>query len=543
MLKKIFKLFFGRFLWIGLILLIEVALAIFFIIFGANILELIAAVIAVLISREPNLDVIESVLDFSVMLILFVFDFILMTYIVNSKANTSYKITWLFVVGLLPVIGGILYLMFGNKNTTKRMKRKLQPIHDATKHFKIEQDVHDALNKNEKDLSALNLANYIVKECGTNLTKNTEVTYFKSGEDAWPHMLHELLKAKHYIFLEYFIIERGLFWNSIVDILAQKVQEGVDVRVMYDDVGSIQTIPTFYPRKLRKMGIKCVAYNRFKPFVNVKLNNRDHRKILVIDGKVGFTGGINLADEYVNKKVRFGYWKDNSIMLKGESVHNLTQLFLANWVNVNKTGFDELSDPKYEAFAYKDESEKINPSGYVQPYGDIPYDDEAVGERVYIQLINKAQHYVYITTPYLIIDDEMTNALCNAAKSGVNVVLLTPHIPDKKMVFNVTRSYYDPLLEAGVKIYEFTPGFVHEKMFIVDDIFGTVGTINLDYRSLYLHLENGVFLYKCDCLKDMKKDYEESIASSEEITLEKYQKLRRGKKVLWSLLRVFAPLM
>lgn len=532
--KKFFKLIFGRFLWIGLILILEVAIAVLLFLFGEEIF------VALLSSFSSEAAFVAQMLS---SLIILIFDFIILTYIVNSKANSSYKITWLFIVGLLPFIGAVIYLMFGNKNTTKRMKKKLEPINKATRFFPIENRIIDELSTLERDQEALDIATYIAKTCGTNLTKNTEVSYYKSGEDVWPIMVNELLKAKHYIFLEYFIVEKGVFWNSLLDVLIEKASQGVDVRILYDDVGSISTIPTFYPSKLKKYGIKCVAYNRFKPFVNVKLNNRDHRKILVIDGKVGFTGGINLADEYVNKKVRFGYWKDNSIMIKGEAVHNLTQLFLANWVTVNKCGIDELSDPKYYYSAYLTSEDKCSPSGYVQPYGDIPFDDEAIGERVYLKLINKAKKYIYITTPYLIIDDEMTNALSNAAKSGVNVILLTPHIPDKKMVFNVTRSYYEPLLESGVTIYEYTPGFVHEKMFIVDDLFATVGTINLDYRSLYLHLENGVFMYKCDCIVDMKNDFESSIEVSENITLERYKKIQKGKKIIWSLLRVFAPLM
>lgn len=522
--KKFFKLFLGRFLWIGLILLLEVALIILFWSFWYSFFSAI-----------------NEWFNFATSLLLGIIDIIVLVYIVNSKANSSYKIAWLFVVGLLPFLGVVLYLMFGNKNTTKRMKKKIEPIRKAMKVIPTSPRVLDELGADPNDLQALNIATYINKESGSALFDHTESTYFNSGEEAWPVMLEELRKAKHYIFLEYFIIEKGQFWNSIVEILEEKAKEGVDVRVMYDDVGSISTLPTSYPKQLRKKGIKCAPYNRFKPLVNIKINNRDHRKILVIDGSVGWTGGINLADEYTNLKVRFGYWKDNAIMIKGRGVYGLTMLFLSNWVS-SQGGFEELSDTKYLANNYNPTFD-YDSDGYVQPYGDLPYGDEAVGETVYLKLINTAKKYVYITTPYLIIDEEMEHTLMNAAKGGVRVILLVPHIPDKKMVFNVTRSYYANLIEAGVEIYEYTPGFIHEKIFIVDDIYATVGTINLDYRSLYLHLENGIFLYKSRTILKMKEDYEDSLSKSELITKERFAKIRRGKAVLWALLRVAAPML
>ena len=522
--KKFFKIFLGRFLWVGLILLIELTLIILTLTVFRGVLEAI----------NDWLYLIETTL-------LGLLDIIVMIYIVNSRANSAYKISWLFIVGLLPFFGTVLYLMFGNKNTTKRMKKKIAPLHAATKETKTSPRIIQELEEDRDGMAALDIANYINRESGSSLYDHTESHYFKNGEDVWKTMIEELKKAKHYIFLEYFIIEKGQFWNSIVDVLHEKAREGVDVRVMYDDVGSITTLPTNYPEQLRKLGIKCTAYNRLKPFVNIKLNNRDHRKILVIDGTVGFTGGINLADEYMNLIVRFGYWKDNALMIKGRGVYGLTMLFLQNWVAANG-GFEELSDTKYLANNYNPTFDYEN-DGYVQPYGDLPFGDEAVGETVYLKLISSAKKYCYITTPYLIIDEEMENTLMAKAKSGVNVTLVVPHIPDKKMVFNVTRSYYGKLLEAGVHIYEYTPGFIHEKIFIVDDVMATVGTINLDYRSLYLHLENGVFIYKASIIKDMVEDYLDTLSKSEEITLERYRRLKKGKTALWALLRVAAPLM
>lgn len=522
--KKFIRLFLGRFLWIGLIIIIELVL-----------------ILGLFTFLRAIFEVIDQYLNLGLGLALGLFDFILMVYIVNSRANTSYKISWLFLVGLFPFIGGIIYLMFGNKNTSKRTLKKIEPLRKATKETVTSPRIIQELEATQDGRAALTIAKYIQKESGSALYDHTESHYYKVGEDAWPVMLEELKKAKHYIFLEYFIIEKGQFWNSIVDILIEKARDGVDVRVMYDDLGSVSTLPTSYPNYLRKHGIKCCAYNRLKPLMDIKLNNRDHRKILVIDGTVGFTGGINLADEYINTKVRFGHWKDNAIMLKGRGVYGLTMLFLQNWVSMNG-GFEELSDSKYVANNYNPTYDYPS-DGYIQPYGDIPFGDDAVGEEVYIKLINSAEKYIYITTPYLIIDEEMENTLCSVAKSGVNVCLLVPHIPDKKMVFNVTRSYYTKLIEAGVKVYEYTPGFVHEKVFIVDDDMATVGTINLDYRSLYLHLENGVFIYKAKIIQDMKADFEEAISNSELITKERFKKIRRGKGVLWALLRVLAPLL
>lgn len=522
--KKFFRFFLGRLFWIGLIVILEIAFIIFLVLFFNEILEILSVYFYYLTT-----------------IIIFAFDLIVMIYIINTTANSSYKITWLFIVGLFSFIGIAIYLMFGNKNTTKRMINKIGPIKNATRQIQISPRIEEELSANSDSLEALKIAKYIQNESGSPIYDHTETTFFKNGEDFWPVVLKELKNAKHYIFMEYFIIEKGEFFDSILDILKEKAKEGLDVRLMYDDLGSISTLPTSFPRKMEAVGIKCVAYNRFKPFVNVKVNNRDHRKILVIDGYIGFTGGLNLADEYVNKKVRFGYWKDNAIMLKGRGVYGLTMLFLQTWVGV-RGGFQELSEEKYN-FSYYFHTSSISNDGYIQPYGDIPYDDEAIAESLYLRLINAAKKYIYITTPYLIPTEAMEMALCNASKGGVEVHIVTPHIPDKKAVFNITRSYYDKLLKAGVHIHEYTPGFIHEKMFIVDDIYATIGTINLDYRSLYLNLENAVFLYNSKTIFKMKEDYEETLNSSEEITLERFEKIKRHKKILWGILRVFAPMM
>ncbi len=541
--KKFLRLFFGRVLVIIIALILQLfafSVIVLVVLMGAGVIESFLASIV----GDTFAAIIDQSLSYMLSAAQVILTIVVSIYIVNSKVATSYKITWLFVVGVLAFFGTILYLLFANKSTNKRMRKRLEKEKSALRRFEIDQKIEKELHNSAEDESALSLANYVSKTSGQTLYKNSEVTYFKSGEDAWPFMLDELSKAEHYIFLEYFIVEKGVFWDSLLEILEKKAKEGVDVRVMYDDLGSVSTLPVNYPKRLKKMGIKCVPFNRLRAFVNIKVNNRDHRKILVIDGKVGFTGGINLADEYVNHIERFGYWKDNSIRIKGEGVYGLTQLFLSNWLfsnNIDDTS--ELFDDKYLPKTYKTKEDKINESGYVQPYGDIPFDNDNIGQNVYLKLINGARKYIYITTPYLIIDDEMNNALCRAAMSGIDVHVMTPHIPDKKLVFGITRSHYAPLIKAGVKIHEFTPGFIHEKMFIVDDIYGTVGTINLDYRSLYLHLENGTFMYKCDCLKEMKQDYEDSIKVSELIDSNRYKKIKRGKGLWWGILRVFCPML
>ena len=327
-------------------------------------------------------------------------------------------------------------------------------------------------------------------------------------------------------------------WDTILDILKDKAQEGVDVRVMYDDIGSMFTLPRDYARELEAMtGIKCCVFNPFVPILSLRLNNRDHRKIMVIDGKVAFTGGINLADEYINEKVKYGHWKDSAIQVRGEAAWSMTVMFLTLWDYVREKATED-----YDAFR-PPELPEIQAPGFVQPYTDNPLDCEAVGQAVYLNLINKARRYVYITTPYLIVDDSTNTALCIAAKSGVDVRIMTPHIPDKRVVFELTRSHYQPLLEAGVKMYEYTPGFVHAKNFAVDDKYGTVGSINLDYRSLFLHFENGVWLCNDPSIRDIRADFLSTLEQCQSVTLAQCRALPWWRKAVRAVLRVFAPLM
>jgi cardiolipin synthase len=376
---------------------------------------------------------------------------------------------------------------------------------------------------------------YLSKSAGFPFYRNEQFDYYPLADIGYPVMLEEMKKAKKFIFLEYFIVEEGTMWNQMVDILKAKAREGLDVRVLYDDLGSLMTLPTSYASTLEKEGIKCTPFNRINPIIGIIANHRDHRKIMVIDGETAFSGGSNLADEYINVKVIHGHWKDNIIRIKGEAVWSYTVLFLTHWNALRKT------DNDFRRFR----AEKPVPEehdGWIAPYGDTPLDDELTGQSVYLNMINHASKYLYIMTPYLIIDSDMTNMLMLAAKRGVDVRIITPGIPDKKIVWEITRSYYPPLIKAGVKIYEYTPGFVHSKVFVSDDREATVGTINLDYRSLYLHFENGTYLYRASAIEKIREDFENTNRECRRIAMKDIRS-NVFKSLLIDVLRIFAPQM
>ena len=454
--------------------------------------------------------------------------------IINNKSNPAFKIAWLIPILLFPVLGGLVYLVFGSDRTGKYIRNKMG---------RIEKEMQDGISKaNERSgiekmpPDVVNQSHYISNSAHCPPYKNTTVEYLPMGEVKFERMVQELKKAKRYIFMEYFIIQEGTMWNTILDVLEEKAKEGVDVRVIYDDMGCILTLPTGYEKTLREKGIQCQIFNPFIPILSSHFNTRDHRKICVIDGNVGFTGGVNLADEYINGYEKHGHWKDTAILLKGEAVFSLTTMFLSMWDYLIKKEGEDYA-------AYYPDSWDENAQGIVQPFADNPLDDEAVGETVYLNLINKAKRYVYITTPYLILSNEMVTAMNTAAKSGVDVRIITPHVPDKWYVHAVSRSYYEMLVEAGVKIYEYTPGFVHAKTFVVDDEYAVVGTINLDYRSLYLHFECAAWMYKASCVTDVRDDFLKTQQMSQEITLEECRNISIPRRLGRSVLRVLAPLM
>lgn len=463
------------------------------------------------------------------------FSIIIVICIVGDRSNPAYKIAWIIPIMLFPIFGWLLYLLFGGNRLSKRTRKKLQVIDQIMQEELKDACGADALERVAGE-DAGHMARYIERVAHCPVYGNTETKYFSLGELQFESMLKELRKAERYIFLEFFIIEPGKMWDSILEILEQKAAAGVEVRVLYDDIGCMFTLPRNYDQQLKKKGIKCCVFNRFRPVLSVRMNNRDHRKIMVVDGIVAYTGGINLADEYINEKERFGHWKDTGILVRGDAAWSLTVMFLNMWGVSAKVRED------FSPFHPKNDIEIVG-KGFVQPYGDSPLDDEPVGENVYLNLINKAKRYVYLTTPYLIIDHATLMALSSAAKAGVDVRIITPHIPDKKIIFELTRAHYQQLLEAGVQIFEYTPGFIHAKVFAVDDRFGTVGTVNMDYRSMFLHFENGVALYDTSSILDIKMDFFETQSISRKVSLEECKNLALPRRILRALLRVFAPLL
>ena len=453
-------------------------------------------------------------------------------YIISKDSNPSYKLAWILPIMVFPVFGVVIYLLYANKKPSRYLRKRFTKVGElVTQNLKQDEAVLDAMPARDRAR-----ARYL-SSMGYPVCENTEAKYFPSGEEMLPFMIAELEKAKNFIFLEYFIIEEGKFWGALLDVLAKKAAEGVDVRVIYDDMGCVGKLPTGYNVKLEAMGIKCTAFNPFVPFISVIMNNRDHRKILVIDGHTAFTGGINIADEYINEKSPFGYWKDTGVMLRGSATWSFTYMFLQMWnvLRGTKEDFDIYRPERYR-------SESFSGEGFVQPFSDNPLDDEPISQNVYIDIISQAEKYVYICTPYLVPDDEMKNALIRAAKRGVDVRLITPGIPDKKTIYRLTRSYYPALIEGGVKIYEYTPGFVHAKTIVCDDRVTLVGTINMDFRSLYLHFECGVLMTDMSAALSVRDD---NLAM-----MEKCRKIEKGfpkrtliGRIFDSLLRTMSPML
>ena len=453
--------------------------------------------------------------------------------IIGSNENPDYKIPWILFVIILPIVGFMLYFLFHERKLPKKIVKRYNIYNESLK--TNDEEIHQELKKENSLISTQ--AKQLCNIANTHLYKNTNLEYFKIGEEMFEKMKEELKKAKKFIFMEFFIIEEGIFWNSILEILKEKAKENVEVKVVYDDIGCMGTLPGKYYKMLKKYNIDCVLFSKLKGQADGEFNNRSHRKILVIDGKVAFTGGVNIADEYINEVKRFGHWKDTGIKLEGSAVKELTKLFLTDfYINIKKevkVDFD-----KY----YIDYSKESN--SYVIPFGDGPNPiyDKNVGKITIMNLLNHASNYVYIATPYLIIDNEMMKSIENAALRGVDVRIIVPHIPDKKMVFDMTKSNYQLLIKSNVKVYEYEPGFIHAKQYIADDEVAMIGTINLDYRSLTHHFENGVWIYKDEVIKSMKEDFIDTMNKSIymndlKIKNSLFTKFKR------SLIRIFSPLL
>ncbi len=458
----------------------------------------------------------------------------MLIYVVNTRDNPSVKLSWAFVIATVPLLGTVLYFFF-RFDLGYRLNRKLLDYSFRTSlPFLPEQrSLMESVKEEDKHLH--NLASYLRNHGNFPIYANTDVTYFPLGEDMFREMLQQLEQAEKFIFMEYFLISEGHMWNSILDVLQRKAQQGVEVRVLYDGMNAFTNLPYGYPKQLEKLGIRSKMFAPVRPFVSTHYNNRDHRKILVIDGHTAFTGGINLEDQYINRKVLYGHWKDTAVMLRGEAVQSFTMMFLQMW------NYNEREQVYTPYLTYPGHPPKA--AGYVIPYGDTPMDDERVGEMVYLDLLNRAADYVYIMTPYLIPDSEMLTALKFAARRGVDVRLILPGIPDKRTVYAFTRSHYRELLEAGVKIYEYTPGFVHAKVALSDDIHGVVGTINLDYRSLYHHFECAAYLYRTPALVDIRADFQNTLEQCRRIYPEEIRNQPLISRIFAYLARFAAPLM
>ena len=464
-----------------------------------------------------------------------ILDVIMVFVVINSPMDSTAKITWLVIISVLPVFGALFYLYCWTNLGHRKLKQKVEELTEKEQEL-IVQDP-DVLRQ-IKDISpeTAGMAHYIRRTGCYPIYNNTDVRYFSMGEDMLETMLWELDKAEDFIFLEYFIINEGIMWGKILEILARKVQEGVDVRVIYDGTCEITKLPSDYPRRLEKLGIQCRVFSPLRPFISTHYNYRDHRKIMVIDGKTAFTGGVNLADEYINEIDRFGKWKDTALMLKGEAVKSFTLMFLSAW---NLTGEAE----SYLKYLSVPAEVPKNAMGYVLPYGDNPLDRDKVGEFVYMDILNHATRFVHIMTPYLILDDELTAALQLAASRGVDVKLILPGIPDKAIPYALAKGHYMSLLRAGVKIYEFTPGFVHAKVFVSDDVRAVVGTINLDYRSLYHHFECAAYLYQTACIPDIEEDFQQTLRQCRRVTRKMVREEKLRTKITAVLVKAIAPLL
>ena len=462
-----------------------------------------------------------------------ILNLIVLFYVINRQDNPSYKLVWCVVILIFPFVGGILYMMFGGRRIPKALRSDaMESTRKSKQYLDPHQEVMDELFT--QDVHIARQFNYIFRSSRYPVYRNTKVDFFKSGEEKFATLIQKLNHAKHTIYLEYFIIDEGKMWNTILAILKEKVKQDVDVRIIFDSAGCFETLPPHYDLFLNKEGIQCKVFNPLRPQLLISMNNRDHRKIAVIDNEIAFTGGINLADEYINELDRFGHWKDTAIMLEGEAVWNFTIMFLQFW---NFLSEEKITYKKQEKIlSYHDE-------GYVLPFSDSPTDSYDVGLNVHLNMIQNAKFTCYIQTPYLIISYQMKQALCNAAISGVDVRIVVPHHPDKWYAHMMTQGSYRALIEAGVKIYEYLPGFIHSKTILVDHEFGLCGTINMDWRSYYMHYEDAVLMYRCKALQRMVEDYQETLDLSKLMTIEDCNQVKLPMRLFHTIMNLFSPLM
>lgn len=454
-------------------------------------------------------------------------------YVISGRDNPIYKLAWVIPIAFFPLYGWLLYLMVGRSSLTKKQEQlSLRVQREVCSHAAQDPQILQALT--ESDPVAGKQMHYISGCTQMPVYGHTIQEYLSPGEAFFARLCEELERAERFIFMEYFIIQGGMMWDTILDILKRKAAAGVEVKLIYDDFGCLFTLPSRYWKQLRQAGIQTHVFNPFRPSIDALMNYRDHRKITVIDGSVGFTGGNNLADEYINAYEKHGHWKDSSILLKGDAVWNLSLLFLQVWQVLDRQPVDY--DRYRPTVSYPSD-------GYVTVFGDSPLDGHLVGETCYMQIIENARQYVSITTPYLILDNEMTTALCVAAQSGVQVRIITPGIPDKWYVHRNTRCNYRQLLAAGVEIYEYTGGFIHAKTIVSDDRTAVVGTQNFDFRSFYLHFELSALLFHSSAVHAVRQDHLETLTHCHRITEEELARQKLPERLLDVILTLFAPLM
>lgn len=521
--RKLCRFLFSRYFVSSLVILLDISLLIYLVVYASR--YSVYALLSVII-----------------------INFITIFSLVNRDANPEYKVSWLVVMMLLPILGIVLYLMFYSRRLTKKQSETMRSIYSALDSFDEKNDAENQVPSERhgtfsklKAASAMHAGTALSifsDDAAADVYGNTEAAYFSLGESMYEAMLRDMEKAEKYIFLEYFIIEEGEMWDGIFKILKEKASLGVEVRLLYDDIGCMKTLPLHFDRQLSKLGIKCMRFSPVTPRASVAHNNRDHRKILIIDGKVAYTGGINIADEYINKKKRFGHWKDGGIRISGDAVRGFLKLFLSSWdFNLGKV-------TEYGKYLSEKETADKGDGGFYIPFGSgpLPIYKRSVSKNVFLNVINQASRYVYITTPYLIIDYDLTEALRGAAKRGVDVRIITPGKADKKNIKIMTKSSYSYLMESGVRIYEYLPGFIHEKILVSDDLTAVIGTINFDYRSLVHHFENAVWIYSSPVVLTVKEEFLKTVSVSGEIE-EGESMLTLRERLVRNIMRIFAPLL
>lgn len=464
-----------------------------------------------------------------------IFNLLVIIYLINTDMDSTAKLTWILVVSATSIFGTLFYL-YTRADVGKRAVKEVYSELCKKHRSDLPQNPQTMEAVKEESPDTASLVTYLNRHEAFPISRYNQVTYYPLGENKWEAMLEDLRKAEKFIFMEYFIIDEGKMWGSILSILKEKAAQGVDVRVMYDGTCAMSTLPYDYPEMMQKLGIQCKMFSPLRPFVSTHYNYRDHRKILVIDGKVGYNGGVNLADEYINAIERFGHWKDTALRIEGEAVKSLTLMFLNMWC------FGE-QEENLKPFLNVSTARFPLESGYVMPFGFNPFHRDRKGEKVYMDILNRACSYVHIMTPYLIVDDELLQSLKFAAERGVDVRLILPGIPDKKLVYALAKTYFSTLLASGVKIYLYTPGFVHAKVFVSDDCKAVVGTINLDYRSLYHHFECGTYLYNVPCIEDIEKDFLETQDKCQLVTEQTIRDEKLSTKFIGSTMRLVAPLL